>query len=73
MNVGIIGYGSMGKMLLENDMSFSDVVSRVATKGGITEEGSKVIYDKLPAVTDEMFIRTLEKRRMTAEKAKEIF
>ncbi|MBQ9608406.1 MAG: hypothetical protein IJV15_03065 [Lachnospiraceae bacterium] len=73
MNVGIIGYGSMGKMLLENDMSFSDVVSRVATKGGITEEGSKVIYEKLPDVTDEMFIRTLEKRRMTAEKAKEIF
>ncbi|MBR1816331.1 MAG: NAD(P)-binding domain-containing protein [Lachnospiraceae bacterium] len=62
-----------GDLMLENDMSFSDVVSRVATKGGITEVGSKVIYEKLPDVTDEMFIRTLEKRRMTAEKAKEIF
>ena len=38
-------------------------------KGGITEEGTKVIYDMFPSAADEMFNKTLEKRRLTAEKA----
>lgn len=62
-----------GELMLEKNMNFRDVVSRVATRGGITEEGSKVIYDQFPEVTDEMFIRTLEKRRITADKAQESF
>ncbi len=58
-----------GDLMLAKDLSFEGVVSRVATKGGITEEGTKVIYDMFPAAADEMFNKTLEKRRMTAEKA----
>ena len=62
-----------GELMLEKNLSFNDVVARVATKGGITEEGTKVIYEMLPKVTDEMFDKTLEKRKQTAIKARENF
>jgi pyrroline-5-carboxylate reductase len=35
-------YGT-GKLLLEKGISFDNLISRVATKGGITEEGTKII------------------------------
>lgn len=57
---------STGELMLKKDMSFEDVVSRVATKGGITEVGSRVIYDGFPDTADEMFEKTLAKRRETA-------
>ena len=62
-----------GDLMLQKDLSFNDVVTRVATKGGITEEGAKVIYDMFPSAADEMFNKTLEKRRLTAEKAAATF
>jgi pyrroline-5-carboxylate reductase len=65
-------YGT-GKLLLEKEMSFDDLISRVATKGGITEEGTKIIEEKLPDVIHEMFEKTLEKRKMTTEKAQKEF
>jgi pyrroline-5-carboxylate reductase len=61
-------YGT-GKLLSERDMSFDDLLTRVATKGGITEEGAKVIYAEFPAVVDEIFKKTIEKRTITTEKA----
>ncbi|MBO4687623.1 MAG: NAD(P)-binding domain-containing protein [Clostridiales bacterium] len=62
-----------GDLMLSKDMSFEDVVTRVATKGGITEEGTKVVYEGFPNTTDLLFEKTLEKRKLTAEKAKETF
>ena len=62
-----------GELMLSKNMSFEDVVTRVATKGGITEEGTKVVYEKFPAIAGELFEKTLEKRRQTAAKAEEIF
>ena len=62
-----------GDLMLEKGMSFEDTVTRVATKGGITEEGTKVIYDMFPQAADMMFEKTLEKRKLTAQKAKESF
>lgn len=62
-----------GDLMLEKNLSFNDVVTRVATKGGITEEGTKVVYEMFPNVTDEIFDKTLEKRRQTAIKAQESF
>ena len=62
-----------GTLMLEKEYSFEDVISRVATKGGITEEGTKVIEDQFPKVADEVFEKTLEKRRQTTIKAKESF
>lgn len=62
-----------GELMLDKDMSFEDVVTRVATKGGITEEGTKVVYEGFPKTSDLLFEKTLEKRKMTAEKAKKTF
>lgn len=62
-----------GDLMLEKNLSFKDVVTRVATKGGITEEGTKVVYEMFPKVTDELFNKTLDKRSQTAEKAQENF
>lgn len=59
-----------GELMLQKDMSFEDVVNRVATKGGITEVGARVIYDGFPETADEMFAKTLAKRRETASKVK---
>lgn len=62
-----------GDLMLQNDMTFEEVVTRVATKGGITEEGTKVVYEKFPDTADELFEKTLEKRRLTTEKAENSF
>ena len=60
-------------LMSENNMSFSDVVNRVATKGGITIEGTNVIYDKFPSICSELFIKTLEKRKETKDKIDNMF
>lgn len=44
-------------------MSFEEVMTRVATKGGITEEGVKVLNVGLPKIFDELFQETLAKRK----------
>lgn len=62
-----------GTLMLEKEYSFHDVVERVATKGGITEEGTKVIEAQFPKVADDLFEKTLEKRRQTTEKAQKSF
>lgn len=62
-----------GEMMLEKNMSFDEVVARVATKGGITEEGTQVIYEQFPETADGLFEKTLAKRRQTAERAERLF
>ena len=55
--------------VLDDDTSgFDTVVGRVATKGGTTEEGVRVLEARLPAVFDEVLCATREKRRVTAER-----
>ena len=55
-----------GDLMLQKDMTFEDVVKRVATPGGITEEGTNVVYEGFPETADLLFEKTLEKRRKTA-------
>ena len=62
-------YGT-GKLLVEKNITFDDLINRVATKGGITEEGTKVIDEKLPQVMNEMFEKTSQKIELTIEKIK---
>lgn len=62
-----------GQLMLENNYSYQDVISRVATKGGITEEGVKVIQEAFPEVSDDIFDKTLEKRRQTTLNAQNAF
>ncbi len=61
------------KLFIEKDYSFDEVINKVATKGGITEEGVKVIKEKIPSVFDEVFEKTLEKRKIIKEKVEEEF
>ena len=62
-----------GDLMLQKGMSFEDVATRVATKGGITEEGTKVVYEGFPETADLLFEKTLEKRRLTTEIAEKSF
>jgi len=56
------------RLFAEKNMGFDEMIDRVATKGGITEEGVKVFDVMLPGVFDEMFRRTLAKRKIVREK-----
>lgn len=50
------------KLFIEKNMDFEKIIQRVATKGGITEEGVKIFKLWLPETFDEMFEVTLAKR-----------
>jgi pyrroline-5-carboxylate reductase len=65
-------YGT-GKLLLEKRMAFDNLIDRVATKGGITEEGTKIIENELPETMNKIFEKTLEKRKIIIEKAQKEF
>jgi competence protein ComER len=55
--------------ILDREMTgFEPVISRVATRGGITEEGIKVLKTRLPAVFDDLLQATKEKRRVVGER-----
>ena len=55
--------------ILEGEQdTFDNVIGRVATKGGSTEEGVKVLQARLPAVMDEVLLALDAKRRVVAEK-----
>jgi pyrroline-5-carboxylate reductase len=56
-------YGT-AKLLAEGKLDFNGLISRVATKGGITEEGVRCLDAGLPAVFDEVFAATLGKHEM---------
>ena len=60
-----------GELMIEKEMTFGEVVERVATKGGITQEGTSIIYDKFPEIADELFVKTLAKRAQIAKNAEE--
>lgn len=56
-------YGT-AKLLSEGKLDFQELIARVATKGGITEEGIRCLDAGLPAVFDEVFAATLGKHEM---------
>jgi pyrroline-5-carboxylate reductase len=62
-----------GQLMIQNNYSYQDVVTRVATKGGITEEGTKVIREAFPSVADAIFDKTLDKREKTNLAARKTF
>ena len=64
-------YGT-SKLFLEQGLSFDETITRVAVKGGITEEGILVFEEQLPKVFDEMFDHMLEKRRVSDQKVEEV-
>ena len=60
-----------GKILAAEKMPFDEIIARVATKGGTTEEGVKVIRERLPEVMDAMIRAMDAKRKLTADKVAE--
>ncbi len=60
-------YGT-AKLFLEKGLTFNETISRVAVKGGITEEGIRVFEKYLPDVFDEAFDHMLEKRKAADKK-----
>lgn len=58
------------KVMAEKGIGFSEMIRRVATKGGITEEGVKVLNNHLPVVFDEVFDRTLSKHDLVKDMIK---
>lgn len=59
-------YGT-AKLLQDENMSFQEIISRVATKGGITEEGVKILENGLPDTFDKLFKTTLDKNKKIKE------
>ena len=62
-------YGT-GKLLVEKNITFDTLINRVATKGGVTEEGTKVIDEKLPQIINEMFEKTSRKIELIIERTR---
>ena len=56
------------RILAENQMTIDTVIERVATKGGSTEEGVRIICSRLPKVMDEVHEALSAKRRLVAER-----
>ncbi len=53
------------KLCVDQKMPFDQIVERVATKGGITEEGTKVIRSDFPQIVKTLFQHTKERRERT--------
>ncbi len=62
-----------GELMLKNKYSFEEVESRVATKGGITAVGTKIIHERFPEIAEAIFEDTLEKRKQTTQMAQKMF
>ena len=62
-----------GRLINQKQLGFSEVLARVATKGGITEVGAAEIFENFGKVAAAVFDKTLEKRKATTEKAKASF
>jgi pyrroline-5-carboxylate reductase len=64
--------GTVG-LLHERKIGFDELITRVATKGGITEEGLKILDEHLPFVFDELLEATLNKHQMVKSSMDRLF
>jgi pyrroline-5-carboxylate reductase len=63
-------YGT-SKILYEEGNGFENLISSVATKGGITEEGLKILEEDTPLTFNRLFSKTIEKHEIIESKLKE--
>jgi len=54
-------------LLINQGMTAEEIKKRVATPGGITEEGKKLLRAKLPPVFDHLYDCTLTKHAFVRE------
>ena len=57
--------------LLSEGMGFQNLIALVATKGGITEEGVKVLDDDIPSTFNKLFSTTIKKHNTIKSELKE--
>jgi pyrroline-5-carboxylate reductase len=65
-------YGT-AKLLKEQPVSFEELIEKVATKGGISEEGVKILDRELPGIFEELFRVTMTKREKLKQQIREQF
>jgi pyrroline-5-carboxylate reductase len=65
-------YGT-AKLLIETKTDFNDLITRVATKGGISEEGVKILDNQLAETFNKLLTVTLDKRQVTKKLMREQF
>jgi pyrroline-5-carboxylate reductase len=58
------------ELLARDGCGFEAIVEEVATKGGITEEGVKVILREIPSMYDDLLEATAAKRKLVRERIK---
>jgi len=63
-------YGT-AKLLIEENMNFDEIIYRVATKGGMTEEGAKILFGELPAVFQKTFASMGQKRETVTRRLRD--
>lgn len=63
-------YGT-SKLLYENKIGLEELISSVATKGGITEEGIKILDSEMPQIFNKLFNKTIEKHEIIKKQLKE--
>jgi pyrroline-5-carboxylate reductase len=54
-------------LLQAENLGFDELIERVATKGGITQEGLEVLGNFLPKGFDELFVMTTQKHHLLKE------
>ena len=65
-------YGT-SKLLYEKNMGFDKLISSVATKGGITEEGLKVLDEEIPKIFNELFCATIKKHEIIKRELEQLY
>ena len=65
-------YGT-SKLLYEKNMGFDEVISSVATKGGITEVGIDYLDKEIPEIFNELFSITIEKHAIIKRELKQLY
>lgn len=63
-------YGT-SKLLYEKHYGIENLISAVATKGGITEEGIKILETELPDLFSELFKTTIKKHQLIRRELQE--
>jgi pyrroline-5-carboxylate reductase len=61
------------RLLQGKKFGFDELITRVATKGGITEEGLKILDEHLPFVFDELLEATLNKHQWVKAEMDRLF
>ena len=65
-------YGT-SKLLYEKNMGFDEVISSVATKGGITEVGINFLDKLILEIFNELFSITIEKHAIIKRELKQLY